>query len=138
VKNNAGVCVISKDGVATTPLFKALKPDLIHRWTARIPASACVIFALSYRDKSGSQEKDSASKDVARQTFAFELSPASLIETPSTPGPSAAISNNHAVPGNLPRLRLFRWRLQWMWWRALSRGQRRRVPLARLNRLVER
>ena len=45
----------------------------------------------------------------------------------------------HAVPGNLRRLKLFRWRLQWMWWRALSRrGQRRRVPLARLNRLVER
>src|SRR6202167_3897665 len=27
----------------------------------------------------------------------------------------------HAVPGNLPRLNLFRWRLSWMWCRALSR-----------------
>jgi len=45
----------------------------------------------------------------------------------------------HAVPGNLPRLNLFRWRLRWVWWRALSRrGQRRRVPLDRLNRLVDR
>lgn len=45
----------------------------------------------------------------------------------------------HAVPGNLPRLYLFRRRLRWMWWRALSRcGQRHRVPLARLDRLVER
>src|SRR5712671_2382656 len=42
----------------------------------------------------------------------------------------------HAVPGNLPRLNLFRWRLRWVWWRALSRrGQRCRVPLDRLNRL---
>ena len=45
----------------------------------------------------------------------------------------------HAVPGNLPRLCLFRWRLQWIWWRALSRrGQRCRVPFARLNLLVQR
>ena len=45
----------------------------------------------------------------------------------------------HAVPGNLPRLNLFRWRLRWVWWRALSRrGQRCRVALPRLNRLVER
>lgn len=45
----------------------------------------------------------------------------------------------HAVPGNLPQLCLFRWRLQWLWWHALSRrGQRCRVPLARLNRLVQR
>ena len=45
----------------------------------------------------------------------------------------------HAVPGNLPRLNLFRWRLRWVWWRALSRrGQRRRVPLGRLSRLVDR
>jgi RNA-directed DNA polymerase len=43
----------------------------------------------------------------------------------------------HAVPGNLPRLQLFRWRLRWVWWRALSRrGQRRRVPLGRLTRLT--
>src|SRR6266568_3483139 len=45
----------------------------------------------------------------------------------------------HAVPGNLPRLYLFRWRLRRLWWHALSRrGQRRRVPLDRLNRFVER
>lgn len=45
----------------------------------------------------------------------------------------------HAVPGNLHRLQLFRWRLQWVWWRALSRrGQRRRVPLAQLTRLMKR
>jgi len=45
----------------------------------------------------------------------------------------------HAVPGNLHRLNLFRWRLRWVWWRALSRrGQRRRVPLDRLRRLVDR
>ena len=45
----------------------------------------------------------------------------------------------HAVPGNLPQLNLFRWRLRWVWWHALSRrGQRRRVRLDRLNRLVER
>jgi group II intron reverse transcriptase/maturase len=45
----------------------------------------------------------------------------------------------HAVPGNLPRLHLFRWRLRWAWWRALSRrGQRCRVPLDRLTRLVDR
>jgi RNA-directed DNA polymerase len=45
----------------------------------------------------------------------------------------------YAVPGNLHRLHLFRWRLQWMWWRALSRrGQRCRVPLAQLNRLMRR
>jgi len=24
----------------------------------------------------------------------------------------------HAVPGNLPQLKLFRWRLSWLWWRA--------------------
>src|SRR5580698_2574111 len=42
----------------------------------------------------------------------------------------------HAVPGNLPRLELFRWRLRWVWWRALSRrSQRSRVPLDRLTRL---
>jgi len=45
----------------------------------------------------------------------------------------------HAVLGNLHRLNLFRWRLRWVWWRALSRrGQRRRVPLDRLSRLVDR
>src|SRR5262250_1700021 len=45
----------------------------------------------------------------------------------------------HAVPGNLPQLKLFRWRLSWLWWRALSRrGQRRRIPLDRLGRLVDR
>jgi RNA-directed DNA polymerase len=45
----------------------------------------------------------------------------------------------HAVPGNVPQLHLFRRRLSWMWWRALSRrGQRFRVPLARLARLVDR
>ena len=31
----------------------------------------------------------------------------------------------HAVPGNLPRLTLFRWRLRWVWWRALSRRSQR-------------
>ena len=37
------------------------------------------------------------------------------------------------------QLYLFRRRLSWMWWRALSRrGQRRRVPLARLDRLMDR
>jgi RNA-directed DNA polymerase len=45
----------------------------------------------------------------------------------------------HAVPGNLPRLQLFRWRLSWLWWRALSRrSQRCRVSMARLNRLMDR
>jgi RNA-directed DNA polymerase len=42
----------------------------------------------------------------------------------------------HAVPGNLPRLELFRWRLGWVWWRALSRrSQRSRVSMDRLDRL---
>jgi group II intron reverse transcriptase/maturase len=45
----------------------------------------------------------------------------------------------HAVPGNLPRLQLFRWRLSWLWWRALSRrSQRCRVSMDRLNRLMDR
>jgi hypothetical protein len=45
----------------------------------------------------------------------------------------------HAVPGNLPRLNLFRWRLRWVWWRALSRrSQRCRISWDRLHRLVER
>lgn len=45
----------------------------------------------------------------------------------------------HAVPGNLPRLRVFHWRLRWVWWRALSRrSQRCRVSWDRLHRLVER
>jgi group II intron reverse transcriptase/maturase len=45
----------------------------------------------------------------------------------------------HAVPGNLPRLHVFRWRLRWVWWRALSRrSQRCSISLARLNRLVDR
>ena len=45
----------------------------------------------------------------------------------------------HAVPGNLPRLYLFRWRLRWIWWRALSRrSQRSRVSLDRLSRLINR
>jgi RNA-directed DNA polymerase len=45
----------------------------------------------------------------------------------------------HAVPGNLSRLQLFRWRLRWMWWRALARrSQRCRISLARLGRLAER
>ncbi len=44
----------------------------------------------------------------------------------------------HAVPGNLPRLVLFRWRLRWLWWRALSRrSQRCRISLDRLNRLTD-
>src|SRR6202140_2512226 len=39
----------------------------------------------------------------------------------------------HAVPGNLHRLQLFRWRLRWVWWRALSRrSQRSRVSMARI------
>jgi RNA-directed DNA polymerase len=43
----------------------------------------------------------------------------------------------HAVHGNLPRLELFRWRLRWVWWRALSRrSQRSRLPMDRLNRLL--
>ena len=45
----------------------------------------------------------------------------------------------HAIPGNLPRLNLFRWRLRWVWWRALSRrSQRSRVALDRLTRLTDR
>src|SRR3974390_2773293 len=41
----------------------------------------------------------------------------------------------HAVPGNLPQLGLFRWRLLWLWWRALSRRRQSRcVPLAPLTR----
>ena len=44
----------------------------------------------------------------------------------------------HAVPGNLPRLHLFRWRLRWVWWHALSRrGQRRRVPLDLLTKAFD-
>src|SRR6202171_6260494 len=43
----------------------------------------------------------------------------------------------HAVPGNLPRLHLFRWRLSWVWSRALSRrSQRSHISWDRLNRLV--
>src|SRR5450432_186006 len=45
----------------------------------------------------------------------------------------------HAIPGNLPRLTLFRWRLRWVWWHALSRrSQRSRVTMDRLNRLINR
>jgi RNA-directed DNA polymerase len=45
----------------------------------------------------------------------------------------------HAVPGNLHRLQLFRWRLRWIWWRALSRrSQRSSVSMDRLNRLITR
>ena len=45
----------------------------------------------------------------------------------------------HAVPGNLDRLQLFRWRLRWVWYRALSRrSQRSRVSMDRLNRLIDR
>lgn len=45
----------------------------------------------------------------------------------------------HAVPGNLPRLQLFRWRLSWMWCRALSRrSQRSYISWDRLKRLMER
>jgi RNA-directed DNA polymerase len=45
----------------------------------------------------------------------------------------------HAVPGNLHQLYRFRWRLCWVWWRALSRrGQRSRVPMDRLDRLMDR
>ena len=45
----------------------------------------------------------------------------------------------HAVPGNLVRLQLFRWRLRWIWWRALSRrSQRGRISMDRLNRLIDR
>jgi hypothetical protein len=44
----------------------------------------------------------------------------------------------HAVPGNLPRLHLFRWRLGWVWCRALSRrSQRSHISWDRLYRLVE-
>ena len=43
----------------------------------------------------------------------------------------------HAVPGNLPRLELFRWRLRWVWWHALSRrSQRSQIPMDRLTRLL--
>jgi hypothetical protein len=36
------------------------------------------------------------------------------------------------VPGNLPRLQLFRWRFSWVWWRALSRrSQRSRISMDR-------
>jgi hypothetical protein len=45
----------------------------------------------------------------------------------------------HAVPGNLPRLQLFRWRLSWVWCRALSRrSQRSHISWDGLHRLVER
>jgi RNA-directed DNA polymerase len=45
----------------------------------------------------------------------------------------------HAIPGNLHRLQLFRWRLRWVWWRALSRrSQRSRVSMARLTRIMDR
>jgi len=45
----------------------------------------------------------------------------------------------HAIPGNLPRLTLFRWRLRWVWWHALSRrSQRSRVTMDRLTRLINR
>jgi RNA-directed DNA polymerase len=45
----------------------------------------------------------------------------------------------HAVPGNLDCLKVFRWRLRWIWWHALSRrSQRSRVPMDRLTRLMNR
>ena len=45
----------------------------------------------------------------------------------------------HAVPGNLHRLQLFRWRLGWIWWRALSRrSQRSYISMDRLHRLINR
>ena len=45
----------------------------------------------------------------------------------------------HAVPGNLPRLMLFRWRLRWVWSRALSRrSQRCHISSDRMNRLLDR
>jgi RNA-directed DNA polymerase len=45
----------------------------------------------------------------------------------------------HAVPDNLPRLMLFRWRLRWVWSRALSRrSQRCRISSDRMNRLLDR
>jgi RNA-directed DNA polymerase len=45
----------------------------------------------------------------------------------------------HAVPGNLHRLQLFRWRLGWIWWRALSRrSQRSSISMDRLYRLINR
>ena len=45
----------------------------------------------------------------------------------------------HAIPGNLHRLNLFRWRLSWVWWRALTRrSQRSRIPMDRLDRLIDR
>jgi len=45
----------------------------------------------------------------------------------------------HAVPGNLPRLQLFRWRLSWLWCRALSRrSQRSYISWDRQKRLMER
>jgi hypothetical protein len=44
-----------------------------------------------------------------------------------------------AVPGNLHRLQLFRWRLGWIWWRALSRrSQRSYISMDRLHRLINR
>jgi RNA-directed DNA polymerase len=45
----------------------------------------------------------------------------------------------HAVPGNLPRLHLFRWRLRWVWWHALTRrSQRSHISMDRLNRIIAR
>jgi len=45
----------------------------------------------------------------------------------------------HAVPGNLDRLQLFRWRLRWLWYRVLSRrSQRSRLSMDRLNRIIDR
>jgi len=45
----------------------------------------------------------------------------------------------HAVPGNLHRLNLFRWRLSWVWRRALSRrSQRSHIHMRRLDRLMDR
>jgi group II intron reverse transcriptase/maturase len=45
----------------------------------------------------------------------------------------------HAVPGNLHRLNLFRWRLSWVWRRALSRrSQRSYIHMDRLDRLMNR
>ena len=45
----------------------------------------------------------------------------------------------HAVPGNLHRLNLFRWRLSWVWRQALSRrSQRSYIHMRRLDRLMDR
>src|SRR6266404_1378002 len=45
----------------------------------------------------------------------------------------------HAIPGNLDRLQLFRWRLRWLWYRVLSRrSQRSRLSMDRLNRIIDR